>query len=403
MSSIFDIFTNNNAQQAAQDQIQGLTQGYGLASGDINKAIAALTQQFGLGQGALTTGASTATNAVNAGNTTATNAINAGTGTAAGALSGNYAAALLPFLQNYQVGATGQNAYADALGLNGPAGNSRATTAFWNNPGIQSQLDIGSQNVLRNAAQTGTLASGATDTALQNFGQQTASQNWGQYVSQLAPFLSTAGTAASGAAGVNTGLGSSLANLFTGQGTNLANLATGTGSQLSNIATGTGAQSANLFSGLGTGIANQYGNLANLGYQFGTGVGNANANAALANNNASANMVNAIGSGIGMLAMFSDERLKEDIAPVGELFDGTNVYRYRYVWDDPAMTRIGVMAQEVEQTRPDAVHDVGGFKAVDYNKATELASLLSQFADAANDDAPKPSYADTFAEFMKAA
>ena len=43
--------------------------------------------------------------------------------------------------------------------------------------------------------------------------------------------------------------------------------------------------------------------------------------------------------------MFSDERLKEDIAPVGELYDGTNVYSYRYKGDH--VPRIGVMAHRL--------------------------------------------------------
>ena len=65
----------------------------------------------------------------------------------------------------------------------------------------------------------------------------------------------------------------------------------------------------------------------------------------------------------------SDERVKDDIEPVGELFDRTPVYSYRYKGDPTP--HIGVMAQEVEQDTPEAVHEIGGIKYVDYNKATE--------------------------------
>lgn len=403
--SIFDLFGNDVAKQAAQQQIQGLSQGYGLAQGNIQQAIDALTKQFGLGQGALSTGADTARGDVTGGYGTAVNAINAGTGNAAGALTGNYTAALLPFLQNYQVGAAGQGRLADALGLNGgAAGANAAASAYASNPAFQFMLNQGNQNVLRNAAATGTLASGQTLNALQQQGEGLANQTYQQYVKNLMPFLGTAAGAASGAAGVNTGLGSSLGNLFTGQGTNLANLATGQGGSLSDIAMRQGAGSAGLFTGLGQDLANQYGNLANLGWQFGTGVGNANANATLAQNQGNANQMNFLGSAIGSAAQFlpllmSDARLKDDIEPVGELYDGTGVYRYRYVWDDPAMTRIGVMAQEVEQTKPEAVHDVGGFKAVDYGKVTEMAARFAKFSN--NDNSP--SYTDALSKFLKAA
>jgi hypothetical protein len=52
--------------------------------------------------------------------------------------------------------------------------------------------------------------------------------------------------------------------------------------------------------------------------------------------------------------------------PMGER-NGLAWYSYRYVWDEPGTVRGGVMAQEVIQTRPDAVitHPLG-FLMVDY-------------------------------------
>ena len=70
--------------------------------------------------------------------------------------------------------------------------------------------------------------------------------------------------------------------------------------------------------------------------------------------------------GLSLLSAFSDERLKRDIVPIGEE-NGFNIYRFRYVWSDDEY--IGVMAQEVQRIRPDAVV-VGsdGLLRVNYHK-----------------------------------
>jgi hypothetical protein len=71
--------------------------------------------------------------------------------------------------------------------------------------------------------------------------------------------------------------------------------------------------------------------------------------------------------GFGLQAaplMFSDRRLKTDIKKVGKTDDGLSIFTYRYKAGGP--TQMGVMAQEVEKVRPEAVREVAGFKAVDY-------------------------------------
>lgn len=78
------------------------------------------------------------------------------------------------------------------------------------------------------------------------------------------------------------------------------------------------------------------------------------------------------GSTAGNMAkIISDRRAKEDIDQVGTLFDGTPVYRYRYI-GQPAF-QIGVMAQDIEAVNPAAVGQIGEFKAVDYKLATDNA------------------------------
>lgn len=70
---------------------------------------------------------------------------------------------------------------------------------------------------------------------------------------------------------------------------------------------------------------------------------------------------------IGAAAIqFSDRRLKKDIKRVGETDEGLPIFTYRYKGDDDL--RMGVMAQDVEKKRPDAVHEYLGMKMVDYSK-----------------------------------
>jgi hypothetical protein len=70
-------------------------------------------------------------------------------------------------------------------------------------------------------------------------------------------------------------------------------------------------------------------------------------------------------------SLFSDARLKSDIKLVGQLHNGLGVYSYHYTDDPFKRTHIGVLAQEVEQHRPEAVGEALGFKTVDYELATQ--------------------------------
>jgi len=386
MAGLFDIFSNTNAQDAANAQIAGLNSGYGMATSAINQGSADLTNYFGNANNALTGNYANALQSLMSGTGQAAGALQSGTGQAAGALSGNYMAALQPFLQNYGQAQQGTNALGNVLGLNGQAGNNSAMAALQNSPGYQFTLDQGSQNVMRNAAQTGTLNSGATLNALQQQGQGAAQQNYNSYVSQLQPYLSASNAAAGGINSTMTGLGSGLAGLYSGMGTGLSSLYSGAGSNAANIQTSLGGTQAGVDMTLGQSLNQNQNTLASAGWNLGTGTGNAQANADLANNSASANMWNAILGGGKLLAsgagaVMSDARVKDDIEPVGELYDGTNVYRFRYKGDP--VTHVGLIAQDVEKKNPDAVIDIGGIKAVRYDKATQYASKLAEFLEAA--------------------
>jgi hypothetical protein len=85
---------------------------------------------------------------------------------------------------------------------------------------------------------------------------------------------------------------------------------------------------------------------------------------------------NSGGSGLLGMSKWSDRRLKEDIEQVGALFDGTPVYGYRYK-GAPAY-HLGLMAQDVEKTTPEAVIEINGYKAVDYRAATEASRRMHE-------------------------
>ena len=75
-------------------------------------------------------------------------------------------------------------------------------------------------------------------------------------------------------------------------------------------------------------------------------------------------------------SFFSDERMKENIKPIGETFDGQTIYKYNYK-GEPG-TQIGLIAQEVEHRKPEAVGMAGGMKTVDYDRATEEAGGIGK-------------------------
>jgi len=83
---------------------------------------------------------------------------------------------------------------------------------------------------------------------------------------------------------------------------------------------------------------------------------------------------------LGSIPWPSDERLKENMKPVGKTFDGQNIYKFNYKGDGHTM--LGLSAQEVEKHKPDAVHhSTDGMRMVDYERATEGAADRGHFAD----------------------
>jgi hypothetical protein len=210
MAGLFDMFSTGPAQEAAAQQQAFIQQG-----------MDALGKQYGQGRSALTT---------------------------------DYAKALDPFTQNFATARQGQAAYGNALGLGGPAGNAAAIQAFQNNPGYQFALNQGLNSVLAKNAQAGNLASGNTTMDELNYAQGLANQGWNQYIQNLQPYLGQANQAATGIAGVNTGLGNQMNQNYTGLGQGLAQGYGAIGNAQANAALAPYTVGANLI-GAGTGVA----------------------------------------------------------------------------------------------------------------------------------------------------
>jgi hypothetical protein len=63
----------------------------------------------------------------------------------------------------------------------------------------------------------------------------------------------------------------------------------------------------------------------------------------------------------------SDFLLKHDVVRIGNLSEGIDLYRFKYNWSDQIY--VGVIAQEVQAVRPDAVSRGGdGYLRVNYDR-----------------------------------
>lgn len=80
--------------------------------------------------------------------------------------------------------------------------------------------------------------------------------------------------------------------------------------------------------------------------------------------------------GLGSAFIMSDKRTKENIEPVGKLM-GHKVYSYNYKADPTKTPQVGVMAQEAERKRPDAVKEIGGIKHVNYGRLFGMGKRMA--------------------------
>lgn len=288
-----------------------------------------------------------------------------------------------PFAQQYQQGAQGAGQAMQGAG-NAALQNSSALSSSANSflpymqQVMQQGLDPRNDQYNRAAQQnrdqsnvtnsqmgiTGPYAAGNVNQSMQNFNTDWQNQQLQRSIQALGAggtALNQAGAGAQTASNLGT---AGAGNLYTGAGLPYTTSNTVTGNQWQDI--------NNYINSIG-GINNvdsqtmtqllQYLNSAS-GYgiqQNQNEMQNSAAGAA-----GGAQMGSDIASTAMMAAsMFSDERLKENIVPVGKE-NGFNIYSFNYKSNPKKY--IGVIAQEVAKTRPDAVVTRKGYFAVNYDK-----------------------------------
>lgn len=112
----------------------------------------------------------------------------------------------------------------DALGVNGPEGNARATSAFQTGPGYGFAFDQGMDALNRRRAAGGMLNSGNADIDAIRFGQGTANQEFQNWLKNLQGSAGMGLQATMGAAAGQAGAYGSLADLANQYGQNQTNL-----------------------------------------------------------------------------------------------------------------------------------------------------------------------------------
>lgn len=75
----------------------------------------------------------------------------------------------------------------------------------------------------------------------------------------------------------------------------------------------------------------------------------------------------AIGGGLGLLSAISDRRAKTGVKFIGRE-NGHKMYEFSYKGDKTRARYIGVMAQDIIKTHPEAIFSMGEYMGVDYSK-----------------------------------
>lgn len=153
----------------------------------------------------------------------------------------------------------GSSLYLDALGANGPEGQTRATDAFQAGPGYQFGLTQGLDALDRHAAAAGGLGGGNASVDAIKYGTGYANQEYGNWLNNLKATISPEVTGVTGAAGTDA----ALAGLY--QGDAASRIGLGTTAAAGQAGTNTAGANAEM---AGSGNLWNFGlNLAKLGTQ----------------------------------------------------------------------------------------------------------------------------------------
>lgn len=182
------------------------------------------------------------------------------------------------------------------------------------NPFFKALTNETTQTLLNNTSSKSKMGSGGTAEALQNSLLLLGNDLVQQQINNKQSLVSMGQNAAAGQSNINMNAGNSIADLYTQQGN---------------------ARAAGIVGG---------------------------ANAIMQGRTS---LLNAAAMGAGVAAC--DMRFKTDIKKVGLLDNGLPIYTFRYKYDT-SKVHLNVMAQDVEQVKPEAVIEIDGFKYVDLEK-----------------------------------
>lgn len=212
----------------SNNQAHNLAQGY-------------LTTGFNQAGGNLGTGYNTATGAINTGATGALGYLDQGTQGALGQLEQartDLSGAYQPLTDLAGQYGRGAGLYADALGINGPEGNTRAVGAYQAGPGYRAAMESGIDAISRAANASGSLGGNSLKDTIK-FGIDYQNQDYGNWLNRLQGYnplqlQATQGATAGGQNLANLGLAG--ANLLSTAGARNASVASGQGSSLADLA-----------------------------------------------------------------------------------------------------------------------------------------------------------------------
>lgn len=236
-------------RQAVGDANNGTLTGYG------NQANGVIQQYGTAASDSINSGTTNAANALVPQNAIAQGQIGQGNQAAQSNLAGSDAL-YAPYAQN---GAGASSMYANALGLNGAAGNAAATSAFQASPGYDWQTSQATDAAARHAASLGIAGSGNTLTGITTLASNLANQEHSSWLDRLNGLQGTGLQATQGISGNNA----LAANFNYGTGTGQGALSNSLGTGLAGLDTSQGTQNANIFGGQGTALAGISSNLGN--------------------------------------------------------------------------------------------------------------------------------------------
>jgi len=203
----------------------------------------------------------------------------------------------------------GTNALSLQQALSGASGQDAFNQAYQESPYIAFLREQGMRANLAGSAATGGLGGGNVQKELNRFGQGLASQGLQTQIGNLQNLSSQGLNAAGGAAAIQQGMGTNLANIGTGTAQNVASQR----GALAGATTGYGVNMANIGQTTGT-------NVANLQAQTASGIGN-NRTAA---GNAIANNLNSAAIYLGNLANQQGSNLATQIQNQTAAVQGIN-------------------------------------------------------------------------------